>query len=652
MRICALLLAPVVLVAGQGRYARLGEFDGKVEVQLRAADGWMAAERNLPLPESAWIRTGPASRVEIELDDGGVLRLGGDSQGELSDYTQLSTGQRVTTLSLDRGVAYFTGQPRESDALTLAVPGAAVIFFRRARVRLEAADSWSRVSVLEGAAKFSCPAAEIPIPQGTTTRVEPDNPTRFFLERELPAMDLDRWSGDRDKALAANVSGAHVVERFGLADLDSAGGWVTTERYGTVWKPKNQDHWSPFQKGRWRWYDELGYTWVSDDAWGWLPYHYGRWTRSGDLGWVWVPVISQTFKPGDVYWLRGDKLVGWGPLAPGEQWSAREQPDQFLSANTTWAQFTAEARTIDPSPFSAPPKEPLAVASFAAALPSPPFAASRLDATRPALRVGSTRVTPVVRGVMYQDPTEDLALPQLQSRNVVVRQAAPPQPVVVITQPAQEPDPVAVPVPVPYPVIAGIITPTQPRAAGQKPPTPQKTSAAKSGTPPAQPTPFHAHSKRLHDRGEGEIYNRILAESNDPAKQIVDLDTWTRHYRDSDFDDERSVLYMRAYGATGHPDKVVETGSRLMSRGLTNIFEEPTEILTVLYLTTVSTDQLSRPNREQRSAIQAASRGLLEYTPQFFASDRKPPNVAEDDWKNARAFMDNTARRALAATRN
>ena len=68
-----LLLVPAALFAGQARYARLGEFDGKVEVQLHAGDAWSPAERNLPLAESAWLRTGASSRLEIELDDGSVL---------------------------------------------------------------------------------------------------------------------------------------------------------------------------------------------------------------------------------------------------------------------------------------------------------------------------------------------------------------------------------------------------------------------------------------------------------------------------------------------------------------------------------------------------------------------------------------------------
>jgi hypothetical protein len=110
----ALMLLPAALFAGQVRFARLGDFDGNVEIQMQAADPWMQAERNLPLVEGAWLRTGPASRLEIELDEGSAWRLGPDSQGEISDYSRLSTGQLITLLSLDHGVATrpTAGRPR------------------------------------------------------------------------------------------------------------------------------------------------------------------------------------------------------------------------------------------------------------------------------------------------------------------------------------------------------------------------------------------------------------------------------------------------------------------------------------------------------------------------------------------------------------
>jgi hypothetical protein len=405
MKRLLLLLLPAVLFAGQPRYARLGDFDGSVEVQLHPADPWSPAERNLTLRESAWLRTGPASRLEIELDEGSAWRLGPESQVEISDYSVLSTGQRLTVLSLDHGVAWFTGEPFGKDSLMLVVPGAQVTLIRGARVRIEAGAGESRISVIEGIVRLSCPAAEIDLREGQTVRVDPRNSARFSLDREIAPVDLDRWSEDRDKILAAPASMSHVPQRFGLADLDAAGQWLQTD-IGAVWKPRVTDGWAPFQNGHWHWYDGLGYTWVSADSWGWVPYHFGRWTRKNDLGWVWVPSQKSTFKPGDVYWLYGMRIAGWGPLAPGEDWAGGATPQQYLNANTTWASFPQDAQVIDPAGFTARPADPLTVSVFRVALPSPAFPASRLDAVRPQLRVGSTHFTPVLPGTTFQDAND------------------------------------------------------------------------------------------------------------------------------------------------------------------------------------------------------------------------------------------------------
>src|SRR5215472_1663311 len=495
MKRLLLMLLPALLFAGQPRYARLGEFDGTVDVQLHPADSWSPAERNLTLRELAWLRTGASSRLEIELDEGSAWRLGADSQVEISDYSLLSSGQRLTVLSLDHGVAWFTGEPLGKDTLMLVAPGVQVTIIRGARVRIEAGVAESRVSVIEGTVRLSCPVAEIDLREGQMVRVEPGNTARFSLEREIPAMDLDRWSEERDKVLAAPASMNHVAQRFGLADLDAAGEWLSTD-IGSVWHPRVNDGWAPFQNGRWRWYDGLGYTWVSADAWGWLPYHYGRWTRKSDLGWVWSPTPNAVFKPGDVYWLYGLGIAGWGPLAPGEYWSPAAAPRQFLTVNTTWASFPQDAQVIDPAGFTGRPKEPLAVAVFRAALPSPAFLALRLEAVRAPLRVGSTHFTPVLSGTTFQD-TNDVPPP-----------AAPPVPPPIDAAPPSaggpppyppDPGPPGPPMQTTYPVpvYTGIVVinppdhpdysrpnPNAPRPPGT--PTPPKTTPP--NTPPPQPS--------------------------------------------------------------------------------------------------------------------------------------------------------------------
>ncbi|HTS62829.1 MAG TPA: FecR family protein [Candidatus Acidoferrales bacterium] len=487
MKRLLLLVLPAVLFAGQPRYARLGEFDGTVEVQLHPADPWSAAERNLTLRELAWLRTAASSRVEIELDEGSAWRMGADSQMEISDYALLSSAQRLTVLSLDRGVAYFTGEPLGKDTLMLVVPGAQVMLIRGARVRLEAGAGESRISVVEGVVRLSCPAAEIDLTEGQTVRVEPANAARFSLDREIPAMDLDRWSEERDKVLAAPPSQIHVAQHFGVADLDAAGEWLQTD-IGAVWKPRVPEGWLPFQNGHWRWYDGLGYTWVSADAWGWLPYHFGRWTRKGDLGWVWSPASTGVFKPGDVYWLYGVQMAGWGPLAPGERWPGNTRPQQYLTANTTWAAFPQDATVIDPAGFNARPADPLAVAVFRLALPSPAFVSARLEASRPPLRVGSTRFTPVVPGTTFQDTNELPAVPAPPPVD-----AAPPS---AGAPPAYPPDPGPAGPPMqttyPVPVYTGIVVLNPPEHPDYSHPNPNRSSQTNpkpSTTPPTSQPP-------------------------------------------------------------------------------------------------------------------------------------------------------------------
>jgi hypothetical protein len=481
MKRLALWLLPILLSAGQARYARLGDFDGTVQVQLQAADDWQPARRNLPLRELSWLRTEGAARLEVELDDGSVLRLGPDSLVELSDYTRLSTGQRITLVSLDHGVAYFTGAAEAKDALIVAVPGAQATIRQSARLRLEARDPWSLIAAADGVARFSSPTAEFDLAAGQMVKLDPEHPARFSITREIPPLDTDRWSNERDKVLLSPASAEHTPGlRYGLADLDAYGVWIESADFGAVWKPKSPTGWAPFRNGKWVWYDGLGYTWISDDPWGWLPYHYGRWMHQEDVGWVWAPGNNPVFKPGDVYWLKSAKLVGWGALAPDEHWKPPDTPRLYLNANTTYASYAPDSLEIDPAGFAARPPQPPAAAVFTQALPSPPFQATRLDAYRQPLRAGSTSTVSVQTDTAYDGtPAPDpQPAPELTDAAYTNEPPATP-PVIVINNPPVE---VPVEVDVPVPVYTGIIVVYPP---GYKAPA----SAPKNPSKPVSPPP-------------------------------------------------------------------------------------------------------------------------------------------------------------------
>lgn len=661
MKRLALWLFPAILFGAEARYARLGEFQGDVEVQLQAADAWIPAERNLPLMESTWVRTGASSHLEVELDEGSAWRLGPDSQGEISDYSRLSTGQRITLLSLDRGLAYFTGEPKGNDSLSLAVPGAQVIFIRGARIRLEAQERWSMVSVIEGKVRYSSPTAEIDLLAGQTLRLEPENPARFLLDREVKPMDLDHWSEARDKAEAFSISAGHVLERNGLADLDAAGAWIQTDEFGAVWKPKAPDGWVPFQNGRWRWYDALGYTWVSGDPWGWLPYHYGRWAHRENLGWVWAPSVSTVFKPGEVYWMRGAELAGWGPLAPGEMWppSGPEgaQPQQYSNAFTTYAAFQQDARTVDPAGFTARPKDPLAAAPFTAALPSPAFTAARLDAVRPMLRAGSTRVAPVIRGVTFQDDSDTFTAPPPMPEPEPAPQASQSRVIVLPNAPAPEGTPPPPPEQVieQVPVYAGIVVVRPPR--NDKAPAQPLRASVQAPPPPSPPkrTPVPApapHRRNPMGREELAIYNEVIkdVQSDNPVKALQDLDTWSRRFPNSDLWYDRLYLYMQSYSRMKPPQpaKVVEYGAELMSGDLKTTLSDPESILVVLYLMTVNVGNIPNASKDLLALGNRAARELLAYVPEFFTPARKPAGTSDADWAQTRTDMEAVAKQALA----
>lgn len=423
---CTLFLAalPVALLAAPVRVARVGELEGQVEVQLHTFDAWRPVARNLPLVEGAWVRTGPGARVEMELDEGSALRLVGEALCEFSDYTRLSTGQRVTLLSLDHGVAYFTGEPDRRDALILAVPGAQASLRVGTRVRLEAGDDISQIAVLEGKVRFSSPVAELDLNEGQTARIENGSHPRFFLLREIAPFGNDGWNEQRDRALATSGSASHVPGlAYGLVDLDASGAWMQTDDLGMVWKPKVNAAWTPYRDGQWMWYDELGYTWIANEPWGWLPFHYGRWMQLNGVGWVWLPGKAVIFKPGEVYWLREANVVGWGPLAPGETWSAAGLPRLYSWANTTLAKWSQDARLLTP----ADPAQKLttSAAVFIIAPPSPAWDSARLDAVRPVLRAGSTRIVPLLPGVTYED---DEVPPEPPMSEAAPVPAQPPEP--------------------------------------------------------------------------------------------------------------------------------------------------------------------------------------------------------------------------------
>jgi len=152
--------------------------------------------------------------------------------------------------------------------------------------------------------------------------------------------------------------------------------------------------------------------------------------------------------------------------------------------------------------------------------------------------------------------------------------------------------------------------------------------------------------KKYKDQGEYDIYNEVTKDvvANNFTKAITDLDAWKQKYPESDYKDDRTLLYISAYNGAKQFAKAVDTASELMNRNLDTVFSDPKtgpgNVVKVLFNATVAVQQVPNPTAEQLAVGEKAARQLLDY-------NKKPEGVSDADWATARTQLQAAAKQAL-----
>jgi hypothetical protein len=153
-------------------------------------------------------------------------------------------------------------------------------------------------------------------------------------------------------------------------------------------------------------------------------------------------------------------------------------------------------------------------------------------------------------------------------------------------------------------------------------------------------------AKNYKDQGEYDIYNEVTKDivGNNFTKAITDLDTWKSKYPTSDYQPERSVLYIQAYNGAKQFGKAVDAAGELMSKDLDTTFSDPKsgpqDVVKVLFTTSQAAPQIPNPTPEQLATGEKAARKLLDY-------NRKPEGIADAAWADARTQLQGAAKAAL-----
>jgi len=287
--------------AQNSQAVRLSSVEGQVRV---VQDGQVIADpatANLPLFQGTQVTTGNDGRAEVQLQDGGVIRLSPNSSLSFPALQQQGTGSHVEVV-LNGGLAYLELQPSTSEhSLRVSYGPATFSATSFSVVRLTLDTAPGELAVFSGNVHLDRgDAIQLDIHGGESLGLDLSDATRYNLSETIQPDSWDSWNADRDQVLNGQsaertaATGSYANSQgVGMSDLDANGNWYDVPGSGYVWSPYDAQtvgaSWDPYGYGNWVYYPTFGYVWASGYSWGYAPYQCGLWNFYDGFGWGWAP---------------------------------------------------------------------------------------------------------------------------------------------------------------------------------------------------------------------------------------------------------------------------------------------------------------------------------------------------------------------------
>ena len=296
-------------------FARLQHMTGKVYVQKGAEQSFEDAAINMPIEEGDRLGT-TDGRAELYMGKKTYLRM--DDNTKLEVMSLPKKGSDLTRLRVIKGNIYLSVNILEEEkTIEVHTPDASFYVLAKGLYRIDVQDSRKTdLFVFRGVIEAAGEEGSLLLKSEQTISASDGRfsgrPARFMAVAED---SFDRWSEDRESALAVQLASRHLpaeLEDF-EAELAEGGDWTWVNPYGWVWVPRGVGaDWRPYYNGSWIWLSLGGWTWLPYDPWGWVTFHYGRWGWYGGLGWYWIP--GTIWGPAWVGWWWGADYWAWAPL--------------------------------------------------------------------------------------------------------------------------------------------------------------------------------------------------------------------------------------------------------------------------------------------------------------------------------------------------
>jgi len=147
--------------------------------------------------------------------------------------------------------------------------------------------------------------------------------------------------------------------------------------------------------------------------------------------------------------------------------------------------------------------------------------------------------------------------------------------------------------------------------------------------------------KNYKDHGEYDLYNEVAKDfaANNSSKALTDLERWSEKYPDSEFKDDRQMLYVQAYAGVNQMAKAIDAAGILLAKDQP-ASDNSASMLRLLYAVVSAIQHVPDATAPQIATAAKAAHLLENY-------DTAPDGISAPVWESTRAELRSTARATL-----
>ncbi|MEZ5399765.1 MAG: FecR domain-containing protein [Bryobacteraceae bacterium] len=210
--------------AGSGTgVARITAVFGDVSKRHGEGNEMGRADAGMPLVSGDWVRTAPASRAELRLDDSNFLRLGPDSEVRL-----MQLGERAFQVDVIRGTVSYTMLKHGEADIDLRSPNGNIVPQKDGVYRIEVPEpTRSRLTVRKGEAEVLTTQGSTMVKKGKTVTLDDSSgQTVRPAVASAPSKDgFDEWNQRRDKIVERARGPVYARSRWAPSGIHLGLGW-------------------------------------------------------------------------------------------------------------------------------------------------------------------------------------------------------------------------------------------------------------------------------------------------------------------------------------------------------------------------------------------------------------------------------------------